>query len=492
LYAALAPTEQVKVFSPPPANTRKIVISTNIAETSLTVDGIVYVVDPGYVKQKGYNPTTGMETLEVCLISQVAAQQRAGRAGRTSPGKCYRLYSKSAFEKMEASTMPEIQRSNLSNVILTLKALGISDVIAFEFLDKPDPLLFVQAMKHLCLLGALDEDGKLTALGRQMSLFPLDPSYSKMLLTGLEYQCEDEMATLIAMMSVENLFYRPAKKNQQESAEEKRRELYQEVEIDQEDAVYAGDHIFLLHMYNNWRNSRHPRQFCDEYFIHSRHMEECHEIKKQLFDIIEQHKLQSHHEQKARENAVPKVHPNASKLERIARCLCSGLFMNIAKKVQTHRKPNPKDKNKETKEKPHSSSEYTYLVLNKNQITFPHPQSAVLLGKQAFPEWVVFGQLVSTTKVFIRLIFGIKYDWVAAFIGENAPKPDVNRLIGRDAKEILEAFSAQAQKNKASNPAEDAELQQKFARKNDDSSIQAARERYLQRKQASAKPQKKH
>ena len=182
LYGALPSDQQAKVFLPTPEGYRKVVIATNIAETSLTVDGVRYVVDPGLVKQKEYNAERGMESLGVVSISKVGAAQRAGRAGRTGPGKCYRLYNKEAFAEMADETEPEIKRTNLANVVLYLKVLGIVDVLGFEFLDPPPETAIRDALKQLFFLGAITEDGVVTPLGRRMAEYPLEPKLSRMLI----------------------------------------------------------------------------------------------------------------------------------------------------------------------------------------------------------------------------------------------------------------------------------------------------------------------
>merc|ERR1719424_2636722 len=183
LYSSLPPLQQQKIFNeaPPPRTPgdkpgRKIIISTNIAETSLTIDGIVYVVDPGFSKQKVYNPRIRVESLLVSPISRASCKQRAGRAGRTRPGKCYRLFTERSFNKdLQENTYPEILRSNLSNVVLYLKKLGIDDIVHFDYMDPPAPETLMRALEQLNYLGALDDDGNLTKIGEQMSEFPLDP-----------------------------------------------------------------------------------------------------------------------------------------------------------------------------------------------------------------------------------------------------------------------------------------------------------------------------
>jgi len=183
LYSSLPPQQQQRIFDPAPPPRlpggppgRKVIVSTNIAETSLTIDGIVYVIDPGFFKQKLYNPRIRVETLLVSPISKASAQQRAGRAGRTRPGKCFRLYTETDFVKeLEEHTHPEILRSNLATTVLVLVKAGVKDLVRFDYVDAPAPETLMRALELLHFLAALDDDGNLTALGRMMSEFPLDP-----------------------------------------------------------------------------------------------------------------------------------------------------------------------------------------------------------------------------------------------------------------------------------------------------------------------------
>ena len=163
----------------------QVVLATNIAETSLTIDGIIYVIDTGFCKQNSYNARTGMESLIVTPISQASANQRAGRAGRVAAGKCFRLYTAWAFKhELEPNTVPEIQRTNLGNVVLLLKSLGINDLIHFDFMDPPPHETLILALEQLYALGALNHLGELTKLGRKMAEFPVDPMLSKMILAS--------------------------------------------------------------------------------------------------------------------------------------------------------------------------------------------------------------------------------------------------------------------------------------------------------------------
>ncbi|CAH9079032.1 unnamed protein product [Cuscuta europaea] len=209
LYSTLPPAMQQKIFEPAPPPLvaggppgRKVVVSTNIAETSLTIDGIVYVIDPGFAKQKVYNPRVRVESLLVSPISKASAHQRSGRAGRTQPGKCYRLYTEKSFQNdLQPQTYPEILRSNLSNTVLTLKKLGIDDLVHFDFMDPPAPETLMRALEVLNYLGALDDEGNLTKLGEIMSELPLDPQMAKMLVVSPEFNCSNEILSVSAMLS---------------------------------------------------------------------------------------------------------------------------------------------------------------------------------------------------------------------------------------------------------------------------------------------------
>jgi ATP-dependent RNA helicase DHX8/PRP22 len=190
VYSSLPSEMQTRIFEPAPPGSRKVIVATNIAEASLTIDGIYYVVDPGFAKQKVFNPKVGMDSLVVAPISQASARQRSGRAGRTGPGKCFRLYTESAFKnEMLPTSVPEIQRTNLGTTTLTLKAMGINDLLHFDFMDPPPPQTLISALEQLYNLGALDEEGLLTRLGRKMAEFPLEPPMSKMLIAAVDLGC---------------------------------------------------------------------------------------------------------------------------------------------------------------------------------------------------------------------------------------------------------------------------------------------------------------
>jgi len=457
LYAALPPQEQIRVFEPTPKNTRKVVIATNIAETSLTVDGIVYVIDPGYVKQKLFNPTTGMESLNVVLISKVAAQQRAGRAGRTKPGKCFRMYTSKIFEQMDDVTLPEIQRSNLSNVVLSLKALEIYDVIGFPFLDQPDPFLLLQAVKHLHQLDALDDYGQLTEIGKLMSAFPLEPSYSRMLIGSVNLKCSEEMLTLISMMSLENIFYRPSNKKLQIQFEEKRQKLFQKADSSSS-SEFAGDHNLLLYIYHTWKKNSSSSQWCRDHFIQSRSLEEADNIRRQLTEIMIQQRLE----------ILSSARDSGIKFDRITCAMCTGLYMNFAKKTSRPLKK--------------GDSDFTYWLVKPEKLASLHPMSLLVHSAKEPPLWVIFSEYISTTRPFIKMVCGVKYEWIEPLLFKRKAV-DVNKLIGRNVTDLIS--SSIVTEEVFEEKIENTFLEKTFARKNTNFAVDAAKMRFLARRKAS-------
>ncbi|KFB48712.1 hypothetical protein ZHAS_00016714 [Anopheles sinensis] len=365
VYSALPSEMQTRIFDPAPPGSRKVVIATNIAETSLTIDGIYYVVDPGFVKQKVYNSKTGMDSLVVTPISQAAAKQRAGRAGRTGPGKAYRLYTERAYrDEMLPTPVPEIQRTNLATTVLQLKTMGINDLLHFDFMDAPPVESLVMALEQLHSLSALDNEGLLTRLGRRMAEFPLEPNLSKLLIMSVALQCSDEVLTIVSMLSVQNVFYRP--KDKQALADQKKAKFNQ----------IEGDHLTLLAVYNSWKNNKFSNAWCYENFVQIRTLKRAQDVRKQLLGIMDRHKLDV---VSAGKNTV-----------RVQKAICSGFFRNAAKK-------DPQE---------------GYRTLVDSQVVYIHPSSA-LFNRQ--PEWVVYHELVQTTKEYMREVTTIDPKWLVEF-----------------------------------------------------------------------------
>lgn len=362
VYSALPSEMQSKIFEPAPLGSRKVVIATNIAETSITIDGIYYVIDPGFVKQNAYDPKLGMDSLVVTPISQAQAKQRSGRAGRTGPGKCFRLYTEAAFQsEMLPTSIPEIQRQNLSTTILMLKAMGINDLLHFDFMDPPPTNTMLTALEELYALSALDDEGLLTRLGRKMADFPMEPALAKVLIYSVDMGCSDEVLSIVAMLSVQTVFYRPKEKQQQ--ADQKKAKFHDP----------HGDHLTLLNVYNGWKQSKFSNPWCFENFIQARNMKRAQDVRQQLVSIMERYKHQ-----------VVSCGRNTMKVRQ---ALCSGFFRNAARK-------DPQE---------------GYKTLIEGTPVYMHPSSA-MFGKPA--EHVIFHTLVLTTKEYMHQTTAIEPKWL--------------------------------------------------------------------------------
>ncbi|KAL5058158.1 hypothetical protein RYX36_029762 [Vicia faba] len=281
LHGSLPPELQVRVFNPPPPNCRRIIVATNIAETSLTVDGVVYVIDSGYVKQRQYNPSSRMYSLDVVQISKVQANQRAGRAGRTRPGKCYRLYPSQLYhDEFLDVTVPEIQRSSLAGSVLYLKSLDLPDIdiLKFDFLDSPSSESLQDALKQLYLIDAIDENGAITSIGRKMAELPLEPSLSRTLMEANNYGCITEALTVAAMLSTETALL-PG----QSKTEKKRKRPLSNLP----DGFGLGDHIQLLQIYERWYQTDYDIGWCKDHGLQVRGMTFARDVRKQLSQILQ-------------------------------------------------------------------------------------------------------------------------------------------------------------------------------------------------------------
>lgn len=384
IFSSLPSEQQMRVFMPAPAGHRKVILATNIAETSVTIPGVKYVIDPGFIKARSYDPVKGMESLIIIPTSKAQALQRSGRAGREGPGKCFRLYPESEFEKLEDSTKPEIKRCNLSNVILQLKALGVDDIIGFDFLEKPSRAAIQKSLEELFLLGALTDDCKLSdPVGHQMARLPLDPIYSKALILASQFKCLEEMLIAVSMLSVESIFYNPREKSEEAKTAKK---------------CFAspdGDHLTLINVYRaagellqkrrmelgieknekniKGKNEKILRKWCRENFINSRSLRHACDIHSQIRGHVEQMGLP--------------ISSCGDDTLQFRRCLAASFFLNAALK----------------------QPEGTYRALASGQVVQIHPTSVL---HQSKVECVIFDELVQTSQKYIRNTTRIDYLWL--------------------------------------------------------------------------------
>ena len=263
MYGSLRHRDQLEVFKYPPNGYRKVVIATNIAESSITIPNIVYVVDCGFIKLRWFLPEAYMDSLMVVPVSKASANQRSGRAGRTRSGKAYRLYTEEDAQQLQTLVPPEMTRSDLMATVLYLKAMGIDNVLRFDFPSAPPAKNLLSALELLVALGAFDMNGSLTSpVGETMAEFSLDPFLSKLLLSSIDFDCVPEMLSIVAMLQVEDVFTKPATGKNIIAARMKRRAFDCE----------EGDFIALLNVYTAFMLSDKSTQFCSMNFINSNSM----------------------------------------------------------------------------------------------------------------------------------------------------------------------------------------------------------------------------
>ncbi|KAL7279916.1 LOW QUALITY PROTEIN: hypothetical protein ACG7TL_006325 [Trametes sanguinea] len=390
IYANLPSEMQAKIFEPTPEGARKVVLATNIAETSITIDGVVFVIDPGFVKQNSYNPRTGMSSLVVVPCSRASANQRAGRAGRVGPGKAFRLYTKWAYaNELEENTVPEIQRTNLGMVVLLLKSLGINDLIGFEFMDPPPGETLMRALELLYALGALNDRGELTKLGRRMAEFPVDPMLSKAIIASEQYHCTDEVLTIISMLQESgSLFYRP--KDKKLHADQARQNFVRA----------GGDHFTLLNVWEQWAETNYSQQFCYEQFLQFKSLSRARDIRDQLAGLCE------------RVEIVVESNPNTNDITPIQKAITAGYFYNTAALQR---------------------SGDSYRTMKTNQTVYIHPSSS-LFNHTPPVKAVLYYELVMTSKSYMRQIMEIKPQWLLEVAPHYFKPADLEQLASGDKK----------------------------------------------------------
>ena len=370
IYAALPSEEQAKIFLPVVRGERKIILATNIAETSITINGIAYVIDSGFCKQMCYDPRTGLETLAITPISKANAKQRAGRAGRVRPGKCFRLYTSSSYEnELEDDNVPEIQRNNLISMILLMKSLGINNLLDFDFMDPPPHEILIKALEQLYALGALNTEGTLTQSGLKMIQLPIDPSLTKCILSSLKYKCFNQVLTIVSMLSIGASVYYES--NDDKSDSNKAHSMFEHRE---------GDHFALLQIYNQWEETDFSNIWCKENFIHPKAMQKARNIKEQLEHICKTN-LGIDIEDPALSEENSDINDN------IRKCIINGFFFNSAC----------------------LNKDGIYRTIKNPHVVNIHPTSVLFKEN---PRYIVYHELVYTTKEYMRYCIEVQVDWL--------------------------------------------------------------------------------
>lgn len=367
LYGSLPAGDQQRVFAPTKPGFRKIICATNIAETSVTIDGVVYVVDPGFVKQSKYLPNRRLAALLVVPISQAAATQRSGRAGRTKPGKCFRLYTKNDYEQLlPKQTTPEIQRSDLTSVILTMLATGIRDIVNFPFIDPPPQTQLATSVEELYHLGAIDDDAQLTEVGRLISIIPTEPKLAKALVGARKFGCTEEMATIVALLSEQgNAFVRPRK------------------EEGLADAAHGqfknawGDHVTLINVYDAYKMNGASKQWCQNNYIDHRFISRADRSRGQLISLMKHQNIPI--------VSIGREHRDRERV--ILRALLEGMFMQVAML---------------------NMSSGMYLLVTDQKEASIHPSSCL----RRKPEWVIYNEYIFTKKDFLTGVSEVRPEWL--------------------------------------------------------------------------------
>jgi len=397
MYGSLTQHDQLKAFRQSPRGQRKVVVATNIAETSITIDGIAYVVDSCFVKMRWFNPDTNVDSLIISEVSQASAQQRTGRAGRTRPGQCYRMCTEDDFKSLPLNTLPEMQRTDLSNSVLMLKALGIDNLVRFEFPSSPPSKNLIASLEVLYALGALDDAGKLTKpLGEQMAEFPIHPSLSKMLLTSGEFGCSREIAIVVAMLQIEDVFIVPRGETGNK-ARMKHRD-YQTMEGD----LLTLLNVFLCYRFQLENYPANIKHYCSSHFIKYKALKRADQLFERLSKTLGRFGIKVGRHTQVPDTAFTEL----KRQENIRKCVVSGMFPNAAYY--------------------HPSG--AYRTVRSELDLHVHPKSVLYTLKP--PLWVVFSELQHTNKVYMKDITVIEPEWLETLAPHFYEKKTVQTVTG--------------------------------------------------------------
>lgn len=365
LYASLKAEEIERVFEDAGKNVRVCIISTNVAETSLTVDGIAFVVDCGFTKLKQYNHSTGMDSLTKVPISKSSAKQRAGRAGRTREGTVYRLYSEQDYNNLPDDTVPEIQRTSMVEPIMLLMSLGIRNPIAFPLISPMPRESVITALELLHSLGALDDTGQLTRDGELMSQLNMDPKMAKMLIESPKFNCSKEICKISAMLQVKEIFSKPS--NVSNST------LWSNEYLTKV-CVSEGDLLSYLNILNGFLAADRSKRWAERRYLKHQALLNAVEITIKLESYLKKFKIKL---------------VSSDKLESIQKCITLGLFCNAA-----YLHPNG-----------------DYKSVRGEHTLYIHPTSTFSEIIEQ-PKMVLFCEMLNTTKPYMRHLMAIDQNWL--------------------------------------------------------------------------------
>ncbi|KAI0039680.1 P-loop containing nucleoside triphosphate hydrolase protein [Auriscalpium vulgare] len=427
LYSLLESEKQMKVFQPPPPGARLVVVATNVAETSLTIPGIRYVVDCGRAKERQYNVANGIQSFQVSWISKASAAQRAGRAGRTGPGHCYRLYSSAIFEHHLAPfSQPEIHRMPIEGIVLHMKSMHIDSVVNFPFPTPPDRTSLRRAETVLAYLGALKassaDERHITDLGRAMSLFPLSPRFSRMLVNGRQHGCLPYVIAIVSAMSVGDPFLREDALRGSESSENEseddlvhmkqhdikaretrralRRAYFQSQQVHGSLGSFSSDLFAILSVVGAYEYAGRDQGFCAEQFVRPKAMEEIHKLRAQISNI-------------ARINFpdldpgfIPKLPPPSHQQLKVLRQLIAASFID-----QVAARKELVDKDSASGNQYSTTKGVPYRALGIPEDVYIHPSSVLSSGSP--PDYIVYTDIVRAKRIWLKGLTVVNPAWLA-------------------------------------------------------------------------------
>ncbi|KAJ5289727.1 Siderochrome iron transporter 2 [Penicillium atrosanguineum] len=372
LFAALPQIAQQRVFQPAPPRTRKIILATNIAETSVTVSGVRYVVDCGKAKVKQFRTRLGLDSLLVKPISKSAAIQRKGRAGREAAGQCFRLYTEKDYLALDETNTPEILRCDLSQALLNMKARGVDDIVKFPFLTRPPRESLEKALLQLLNIDALEDSGKISAVGQHIAKLPLTPTLGRVLLAASEngHDVLIDVIDIISCLSVENIFLNTSSEEKKEAAEAARRDLYRR----------EGDHLTMLSTVRAYASENSDRKaWAERHLVSHRAMQAVMDVRKQLRNQCRQAKLLPRDDGRDHSSDPAPI--------LILQSFLCGFATNTARLVP----------------------DGSYRTVVGNQTVAIHP-SSVLYGKKV--EAIMYNEFVFTNRSYARGVSAVQMDWV--------------------------------------------------------------------------------